>query len=109
MASPQELLDLWNAALNPPYAPSRVGDLTFSQKYVDKRNEAIEAYNTNTNPDLVDDLRDDVERFDSESDDYYNHDSFSALELDPYMIYSMEEILDKQTEMANRTFIKYEE
>ncbi len=109
MASPQELLDLWNAALNPPYAPSRVGDLTFAQKYVDKRNEAIEAYNTNTNPDLVDDLRDDVERFDSESDDYYNHDSFSALELDPYMIYSMEEILDKQTEMANRTFIKYEE
>ena len=109
MASPQELLDLWNAALNPPYAPSRVGDLTFAQKYLDKRNEAIEAYNTNTNPNLVDDFRDDVERFDSESDDYYNHDSFSALELDPYMIYSMEEILDKQTEMANRTFIKYEE
>ena len=109
MASPQELLDLWNAALNPPYAPSRVGDLTFAQKYVDKRNEAIEAYNTNTNPNLVDDLRYDVERFNAESDDYYNHDSFSALELDPYMIYSMEEILDKQTEMANRTFIKYEE
>ena len=109
MASPQELLDLWNAALNPPYAPSRVGDLTFAQKYLDKRNEAIEAYNTNTNPNLVDDFRDDVERFDSESDDYYNHDSFSPLKLDPYMIYSMEEILDKQTEMANRTFIKYEE
>ena len=108
MASPQELLDLWNAALNPPYAPSRVGDLTFAQKYVDKRNEAIEAYNTNTNPNLVDDLRDDVERFDSESDDYYNHDSFSPLKLDPYRFYSMEEILDKQTEMANRTFIKYE-
>ena len=109
MADPQEILDLWNAALNPPYAPSRVGDLTFSSQTLKSRNDAIEAYNIETNPDEKDRLKRRIDYLNEFNNPNLNHDSFSALELDPYRVYSMEEIFDIQTEKANRTFIKYEE
>jgi len=106
LASPQELLDLWNAALNPPYAPSRVGDLTFESRLLEERNELVDRFLTTQDSTVREDLLDEIAFIDTNTAIDSNFDS---IELDPVRVYSMEEILDIQTEKANRTFTKYEE
>ena len=104
--SAQELLDLWNAALNPPYAPSRVGDLTFSSDVLEERNELVDRLLTTQDSDVKEALLADIAFIDTNTEVDSNFDS---IELDPVRVYSMAEILDIQTEKANRTFTKYEE
>ena len=95
MASPQELLDLWNAALNPPYAPSRVGDLTFESALLEERNLLVDRLLTTQNTEDKEDLLADIVFIDTNTAIDSNFDS---IELDPVRVYSMEEILDIQTE-----------
>tara|TARA_Y100001963_G_scaffold139758_1_gene205963 strand:- start:4742 stop:7147 length:2406 start_codon:yes stop_codon:yes gene_type:complete len=104
--SAQELLDLWNAALNPPYAPSRVGDLTFESELLEERNELVDRLLTTQNTEDKEALLADIAFIDTNTEVDSNFDS---IELDPVRVYSMAEILDIQTEKANRTFTKYEE
>ena len=96
----QEILDLWNARLNPPGSPSRIGDVQWKQTFLQYRQELVDELSTipRTNKEARERLLADI----SSNDQLGNLHFFK---LDPETNYSSDEITEIQMEMSDTTLI----
>tara|TARA_R100000008_G_scaffold69215_1_gene46552 strand:+ start:269 stop:2644 length:2376 start_codon:yes stop_codon:yes gene_type:complete len=101
----QRILELWNARLNPPDAPNRIGDIEINLIDVQDRNELIDDYK------LAVDRGDKAEQEELILDikDLDDDVDFSLLGLDPFKAYSYDEIIQEQAKKSDTTFRRYEE
>ena len=96
----QPKLNIWNARLNPPDAPSSIGDLRFKSINLKDRNDLVELLETE--PENYDDLIAEIKSLDDEEP------LFGKLKLDPEKTYSEQEVGILQDEKANQNFFRYE-
>tara|TARA_Y100001951_G_scaffold103284_1_gene111777 strand:+ start:644 stop:3559 length:2916 start_codon:yes stop_codon:yes gene_type:complete len=96
----QPKLNIWNARLNPPDAPSSIGDLRFKSINLKDRNDLVELLETE--PENYDDLIAEIKSLDDEEP------LFGKLKLDPEKTYSEQEVGILQDEKANQNFWRYE-
>lgn len=96
-------LAIWNARLNPPDAPSSIGDLTYESKDLIERNKFVAQ---------LKELKSDPRAYAAKKtviatiDD--NNPLFKKLNLDYETDYSDKEVNELQSEKANQTFFRYE-
>ena len=99
------ILELWNAKLNPPDAPNRIGDIEINLEDIEDRNELLDDYQLALDRDDVaeqEELLLDIQDLDDDVD-------FSLLGLDPFKAYSYQEMLSIRDSKANTSFARYEE
>ena len=93
-------LAIWNARLNPPDAPSSIGNLRFKSINLEERNKLVELLETE--PENYQDTIDEIKYLDDEEP------LFGKLKLDPEKTYSEQEVGILQDEKANQNFFRYE-
>ena len=93
-------LAIWNARLNPPDAPSSIGDLRFKSINLADRNDLVERLETE--PENYQDIIDEIKYLDDEEP------LFGKLKLDLEKTYSEQEVGILQDEKANQNFFRYE-
>ena len=97
----QEILDLWNARLNPPGSPSKIGDVQWTVDELNTRNEYVELLRNAR--DL--NLQSEIER-QLESIAFIDGDAnFTLFDLDPETIYDSDEVTEIQNEKSDTSLI----
>ena len=96
----QPKLNIWNARLNPPDAPSSIGNLRFKSINLKDRNDLVELLETE--PENYEDLIAEIRSLDDEEP------LFGKLKLDLEKTYSEQEVGILQDEKANQNFFRYE-
>jgi hypothetical protein len=100
----QRILELWNARLNPPDAPNRIGDLVILPDVIEERNKLVDEFNSAVEENEKNELYSDIVALDNDPD--YNLNLF---DLDPTKNISFDEIIQEQERRSDTTFRRYEE
>ena len=95
-------LAIWNARLNPPDAPSSIGDLTYKSNDLIERNKFVAELRELKDPGKIAAKRSVIATVDE------RNPLFKKLNLDYETDYSDKEVNELQSEKANQTYFRYE-
>ena len=95
-------LAIWNARLNPPDAPSSIGDLTYKSNDLIERNKFVAELRELKDPGKIAAKRSVIATVDD------RNPLFKKLNLDYETDYSDKEVNELQSEKANQTYFRYE-
>ena len=97
----QEILDLWNARLNPPGSPSKIGDVQWTVDELNTRNEYVELLRNARDLNLQSEIERQLEAIAFIDGDA----NFTLFDLDPETIYDSDEVTEIQNEKSDTSLI----